>query len=136
MTLHTCAAAPCKSCPYRQDVPSGVWDESEYEKLPAYDGDMSAQALNGAVALFMCHQRDGRLCAGWVAAHGPHNLLALRFNAARVDPAVFNYQTTTPVFASGQEAYAHGVRDIDAPSAAATRVMRRLVRKQEQAHEG
>ena len=31
------AKSPCGSCPYRQDVPSGVWAASEYEKLPAYD---------------------------------------------------------------------------------------------------
>ena len=24
---------PCSSCPYRKDVPSGVWAHHEYEKL-------------------------------------------------------------------------------------------------------
>lgn len=23
----------CESCPYRRDVPSGIWDRSEYAKL-------------------------------------------------------------------------------------------------------
>nr|WP_280343300.1 DUF6283 family protein [Nocardia neocaledoniensis] len=30
------APRPCVSCPYRRDVPSGVWDFGEYEKLRGY----------------------------------------------------------------------------------------------------
>ena len=28
---------PCASCPYRCDVPSGVWHPDEYAKLEVYD---------------------------------------------------------------------------------------------------
>ncbi|WP_336794377.1 DUF6283 family protein [Gordonia malaquae] len=49
------APRPCESCPYRRDVPSGVWAESEYEKLRAYDAPTGEQP----VRLFLCHQYDG-----------------------------------------------------------------------------
>lgn len=123
----TAASAPCKSCPYRQDVPSGVWDAEEYDKLPGYDGEMVEQARTNT-SLFLCHQRDGNLCAGWLATHGPENLLALRLSGSRIDPAIWSYMTTTPVFASGQEACDHGKRDIINPGDKARRVIGRLVR--------
>ena len=48
------APRPCDSCPYRQDVPSGIWAASEYAKLPAYDAPTCAQSAR----LFLCHQHD------------------------------------------------------------------------------
>lgn len=125
---HHALAAPCKSCPYRQDVPSAVWAAEEYEKLPAYDGEIAAQVVKGAFGLFLCHQRNNALCSGWLACHGPDNLLAMRLHHANVDPATFEYETDVPVFSSGEEAATHGMRDIAEPSAAAHRVMGRLVR--------
>lgn len=126
---HHALSAPCKSCPYRQDVPSGIWTEDEYEKLPKYDGEIVTQAMKGATGLFLCHQRNNALCSGWLACHGPDNLLALRLNHAKVDPSVFNYETDVPVFSSGAEAADHGLREIDQPSTAAHRTMERLIRK-------
>lgn len=114
MSLPRPAKAPCKSCPYRQDAPAGMWDASEYEKLPRYDGETFEQ-LEGATALFFCHQQDGHLCAGWVACHDPDELLALRLHP--VDPATFSYQSPVPLFASGAEAAAHGMSGIDEPDA-------------------
>lgn len=110
---------PCGTCPYRRDVPSGVWERHEYEKLPQYDGDTGQQAMQGAMALFMCHQRDGCLCGGWLATHDTRHLLALRVNA--VDASAYDYETDVPVFASGREAHDHGVRDVDDPSPEARR---------------
>jgi hypothetical protein len=126
MTL-TAARVPCGSCPYRRDVPSGIWERLEYDKLPAYDGPIWAQPL----ALFMCHQRDGNLCAGWLACHDPAELLALRLpnRGEPIDSAVFIYQTTVPVFPSGAEARAHGVRDIERPGRKARKMAAGLVRK-------
>jgi len=129
MTGLTCAAAPCKSCPYRRDVPSGVWHQSEYDKLTRYDGEILDQVLKGASNLFLCHQRDGQLCAGWVAAHGPDNLLALRLHSGEVDPTVWEYETSVPVFSSGQEACDHGKRDVDQPALAAVTMATRLAKK-------
>ena len=120
----TCAKKPCVSCPYRKDVPSGVWAREEYEKLPAYDKETWAQP----VERFDCHQADGHLCAGWVAVHGRH-ALALRILRWFIDRRVFDYTTSVPLFASGAEACAHGLRDIDAPGVAAIRIVNKLADK-------
>ncbi len=124
-----CAKVPCRSCPYRRDVPSGVWAASEYDKLPGYDGEIMQQIAHGCTGLFMCHQRDGRLCAGWVGAHGPENLLALRLHGATVAPSVWEYVSPVPLFASGAAAAAHGRRKIARPDVDAQRVIGRLLRK-------
>lgn len=124
----TCAPRPCASCPYRKDVPSGIWHRDEYEKLLTYDGDIPEQLMKGGLATFLCHQRDGHLCAGWVAAHGPHNLLALRLDRG-IDPAVFDYETDIPVFSSGSEAHAHGLKDMDEPGEKAQRLIGKLLDK-------
>lgn len=127
--LTKCAKAPCKSCPYRRDVPSGVWHPSEYDELPAYDGDVMEQLAKGARGLFMCHQQDGRLCAGWIGTHGPANLLAMRMHGGTVDSSVWDYESPVPLFSSGAEAAAHGRRAIKRPGTDAQRVMGRLLRK-------
>lgn len=130
------APKPCASCPYRQDAPSGLWAAEEYDKLPRYDADMPFQP----VEVFACHQTDRntpgtRLCAGWVAAHGPENLLSLRIAAssghipAEDMPAVWDYTTSVPVFATGAEAAAHGIRDIDAPGVDAERAISKIIRR-------
>jgi hypothetical protein len=123
------AKAPCASCPYRQDVPSGVWDASEYKKLPTYDGSIMEQLSKGATKLFGCHQKDGCLCAGWVATHGASDLLAMRLHGESIPPEVWSYESPVPVFASGREAAEHGMREIEAPPVAAKRVIDRLQRK-------
>ncbi len=105
---------PCGSCPYRKDAPSGMWDRSEYEKLPMYDGETMDQFAKGGTALFMCHQDDGCLCGGWLMTHDRDHLIALRLHP--VDASVADYDPDVEVFASGQEAHDHGVRDIDEPS--------------------
>jgi hypothetical protein len=128
---HGVMKAPCKSCPYRKDVPSGVWAEEEYEKLPGYDGEIIDQIQNGGTALFLCHQKDGCLCAGWLATHGTDNLLALRLHSGSVTPDVWGYKTDVPCFASGQEACDHGRRDIEQPGPKAGKIIDQLVRKKD-----
>lgn len=59
------APRPCDSDPYRKDVPSGIWDASEYAKLARYDGPTA----NQPAGLFLCHLIDkksarARICAG------------------------------------------------------------------------
>lgn len=123
---------PCGSCPYRRDVPSGIWARSEYDKLPAYDGPTWAQHHG----VFMCHQNDGRLCGGWLACHDPQELLALRIADRvnnNVDPAVFDYTTDVPVFASGAEARAHGIKGIRRPGKRARKMVAGLLRKRGEA---
>ena len=126
-----CAKAPCKSCPYRRDVPSGVWQAREYDKLPAYDGTKEQQLLSGGRSLFDCHQQDGNLCAGWVGTHGAHNLIAFRLTDCEVDPSIWRYESPVPLFKSGAEACAHGKRHIRHPRADATRMVIQLLRKRE-----
>lgn len=128
MSVRPPAANPCRSCPYRRDVPSGLWAIEEYEKLPPYDGETFEQPPG----VFMCHQQDGRLCAGWVGCHDMEQSLAIRIlgnSNPTVAVAALDYTTTTPLFASGADAAIHGMREIRAPSPAAQRAIDRLKRK-------
>ena len=129
-TLHP-AVRPCGTCPYRCDVPSGVWHPSEYAKLPPYDLPTAEQPLS----VFMCHQQDGRVCAGWAGCHDMTNTLAVRVGAATgnltadtVD-ALLDYTTPTPLFASGTEAAEHGLAEVDDPGPGAGKAIAGLVRK-------
>lgn len=117
--------SPCGSCPYRRDVPPGIWHPSEYDKLPAYDGETWEQSPS----LFLCHQRDGHLCAGWLACHDTDHLLALRLH--RVDPSAFGYVSPVPVFGSGAEARDHGLSAIADPPTDARRMIAGLTRMKE-----
>lgn len=119
------AARPCGTCPYRLDVPSGIWDASEYEKLPAYDRETGEQPID----MFQCHQHDAgdpeaRICAGWIGCHGDQ-LLALRIwiTLGRLDPDVLDYTTPTPLHPTGAAAAAHGMAEIHRPNAAAVRAI-------------
>jgi hypothetical protein len=113
--MTTVRPRPCPSCPYRKDVPSGIWAASEYDKLPQYDGETGEQATVGAFSLFHCHSTPDLLCAGWVGTHDMDNNLAMRLHGRDIDPAVFDYQSPVPLFASGAEAAEHGRRDLGDP---------------------
>ena len=129
------APNPCASCPYRRDVPSGIWHPEEYEKLPRYD----APTYEQPTGLFLCHQTgaddDGRrVCAGWVGCHGGE-LLGLRLGASTgaLDPqdvdATFAYESPVPLFASGAAAAAHGLREVETPSVAAVTASEKIRRR-------
>ncbi|MEM6107450.1 DUF6283 family protein [Mycobacterium sp. 050272] len=130
------APQPCASCPYRRDVPSGIWAAEEYAKLPAYDADTPFQPPH----LFLCHQTSAddpraRVCAGWVGCHGS-DLLALRLAAARgiIDGAELDVNRTTtttsvPLFTSGAAAADHGLRDIDTPGIKACEIMNKIAER-------
>lgn len=119
---------PCASCPYRRDVPSGVWSAHEYEKLRAYDGSVTEQAIAGAGGLFMCHQGDGKLCAGWVGCHDMHDTFAARLHAGKLDESVWEYESPVPLFASGNEAADHGEAEIENPSLRARSVIGKVTK--------
>lgn len=121
---------PCSTCPYRRDVPSGIWDAHEYDKLPSYDGSTTEQVMAGAFALFFCHTADGSLCAGWVGCHDMAENLAIRMVAENIDyDAVLQYQSPVPLFGSGAEAAEHGKREISNPSPAACAKIQRLLKQ-------
>ncbi|WP_410595431.1 DUF6283 family protein [Amycolatopsis sp. lyj-23] len=129
------APRPCASCPYRRDVPSGVWDESEYAKLARYDAETGQQPSG----LFQCHQNESddaqrRICAGWAGCHNGDELLALRLAvfSGRISPETARetamYQSPVPLFDSGTEAAAHGVRDINNPDPDAVHAIKKIQR--------
>lgn len=117
---------PCASCPYRCQVPSGVWDASEYEKLPAYDGETWEQSAR----VFMCHQGDGAVCSGWLGHRDPSDLLAVRIGIAtgNLDPECAEYRTSVRLFESGAEAAVHGVKHIEDPDGRARDTIEKIVR--------
>lgn len=117
---------PCASCPYRKNVPSGVWHEEEYAKLPPYDAETGEQPLMP----FMCHQQDGCVCSGWLGYGDPQDLLAVRLGIAfgHLDPSCADYSTAVELHASGTAAAEHGLRDIEAPDARAVKTIEKLIR--------
>jgi hypothetical protein len=106
-----------------------VWSAHEYDKLPAYDGGIGEQLLRGAHAMFFCHQQDGKLCAGWVGAHGARNLFAMRLHHDKVEPSAFDYESPVPLFKSGAAAAKHGKRALKRPGVRARRTIEQLLRK-------
>ncbi len=123
---------PCESCPYRIDVPSGIWDAAEYEKLRRYDRPTAEQPP----MVFLCHLTEAspRICAGWAGCHDGDDLLALRIavTAGTISPEtaqrVVDYTSAVPLFPSGAAAAEHGERDTANPSAAAERMMDKIER--------
>ncbi len=135
MTTRPPARRPCATCPYRRDVPAGVWAESEYAKLPLYDRPTGEQPP----AVFLCHQHDrdeedARVCAGWAGCHDGDELLALRMGvipghlSVETADAVRDYVSPVPLFASGAEAAAHGMSGIAAPGPDAAEAIRKIER--------
>lgn len=124
---------PCASCPYRRDVPSGVWSEEEYEKLPTFDGPTHEQPPKA----FYCHQENGRLCSGWVGCHDMEESFGLRMAAmaGRITPeeyeAVVDYVCPVPLFSSGAEAAAHGMERVYEPGPDARRTIDKLRARRE-----
>lgn len=98
--------SPCVSCPYRRDVPSGIWASEEYDKIVPYDNATWLQPPR----VFMCHQADGCLCRGWLDVHGGE-LLGLRLGCAKA------------------EAAKHGRRSIKRPGRKAREMVSKIERK-------
>lgn len=136
MTVQPPAPRPCASCPYREDVPAGIWADSEYEKLPAYDEPTYAQPPG----LFLCHQQDrdsdrARVCSGWAGCHDMDQSLALRMAvdvsgkvSVETAEAIVDYVSPVPLFASGAEAAAHGRSAIEAPGEDAVEAIQKIER--------
>jgi Family of unknown function (DUF6283) len=116
-------AKACSACPYRRDVPSGVWDWAEYEKLRLFDEETFAQPFRG----FACHATPEYFCHGWALVHTsrPHqfDLLALRVRPCEIP------EPSTEFFGSGNEAADHGQADAEAPGENAVRTIDKLKRQ-------
>jgi hypothetical protein len=131
------APRPCESCPYRRNVPSGVWVAEEYAKLPAYDRPTAEQPAG----LFLCHQQDGRACAGWAGCHDMSQSLALRFASisgvpAETIDALLDYVSPVPLWPTGVAAAEHGMTEVDAPGDTADRLIGKLVRRRDDREKG
>lgn len=133
MTMLPPAPSPCASCPYRRDVPSGIWDTDEYAKLPRYDQPTGEQPPGA----FRCHLYPDdrpRACAGWAGCHDSDELLALRVGVltgsmtVETAEAIRDYVSPVPLFASGTEAAVHGMREVCRPSADAHAAMAKISR--------
>ena len=119
-------------------MPSGVWHPDEYAKLPGFDRPTAEQPP----AVFLCHQQNGRVCAGWAGCHDMGQSLGVRFavlsgalSGGDVD-AVLDYRSPVPLFESGVEAAAHGLADLDAPGEPAQRVMEKVTQRRTRHPEG
>lgn len=121
-----CPVAPCASCPYRQDVPSGLWAAEEYAKLPGYDEPQQA------FEVFHCHQElqtgVDTVCRGWLATHPETAAARLAVLYGYVDDQERYRESPVPLWPTGRAAAEHGLRDLTNPSRRARRMMARLDR--------
>lgn len=126
---------PCASCPYRRDVPPGIWAREEYEKLPDYDEPTMFQPRG----VFLCHQHDrdtehAPVCGGWAGCHDGDELLSLRFAVLdgsmtiEVADAVRDYVSPVLLFASGAEAAEHGLSGLRTPGSDAIKAIEKIQR--------
>jgi hypothetical protein len=125
-----CSEAPCATCPYRRDVPSGVWAAMEYAKLPAYDAPTGEQPFG----VFMCHADPKGLCTGWVQCHSrrPHEFALLALRLAEIDSDVWRIAMMAPLvklFRTGAAAAKHGMRALARPGKKARAAIERLTKK-------
>lgn len=127
-SVHGPTPYPCASCPYRCDVPSGVWDAEEYAKLPGYDKDTPEQPASA----FMCHQQNDHLCSGWVGCHDMQESFGLRLAISAgvigMDDyeAALDYECPVPLFPSGAAAAAHGLAQVANPPDEAKRTIAKI----------
>lgn len=115
---------PCIACPYRRDVPSGLWHAEEYFKLVKYEGETWEQPTG----VFACHATPEFLCHGWAVVSG-YDSLGLRLDAMRHNEPIEIPESRIPLFGSHREAAEHGLRQINKLTPAAKRMIDRLVRK-------
>lgn len=109
-------------------MPAGIWHESEYEKLREYDADLTRQPMR----LFMCHQGNGCICGGWLAAHNKRETLALRLHLQRVHESAWNYDGGgVALFESGNAAADHGIAAVENPSQAAVEMIEKIIAKRD-----
>lgn len=114
---------PCGACPYRRDVPPGVWAPEEYEKLGTYattaDGEIT-------IAPFGCHASPELLCNGW--ANVERDSIAMRFLEMREGP-IDVPPSNVPLYDTGAEARDAGLAGVTEPDRAARATMARLAAK-------
>lgn len=127
------ANSPCTSCPYRKDVPSGVWHKSEYEKLREYDEPPRGSSEIPATALFLCHQTpeigQQTACRGWLTVHCESVAVRLAVLKGDVTPEQVYAEVKEPLYKSGNEAADAGIKQIKRPGKKARKIVARLAGK-------
>jgi Family of unknown function (DUF6283) len=124
-----CPPIPCNTCPYRRDTPSGIWAPEEYAKLPEYDRED-----NQPIALFHCHNEGAigkpTVCRGWVSCH-QFDSIAIRLAVCkeRLTADQVTASCSVPLYSSGAEACAAGLKDVRRPGRAARAAIAKLTRQ-------
>lgn len=118
---------PCSTCPYRKDTPAGIWDASEYERLPDWDEG------NLTVGVFLCHHSAFKdtdtLCRGWLSVASDSIAVRLAMMDGRLDPDEVFAEVDVPLYATGQEACDAGLAGVEHPDEPAMDAIDRLIRK-------
>lgn len=124
--------APCSSCPYRLDHPSGVWSAEEYLKLEGYaehpDGELPETSV------FLCHHSrlgfsENAACRGWATVEQDSIAVRLAMMRRHLDPDEVRADPPVDLHESGQLAAAAGLQDISRPGPRA-RAMIEQIRRQ------
>lgn len=104
---------PCQFCPYRRDVPSGIWHADEYAKLIEYDRPTAEQPFRQ----FACHAQPECVCTGWlvVGMKQPHDKALIALRLFPVD-GQDDIACDVPLFDTGTQAALHGLSGLSAPS--------------------
>lgn len=137
--LHA-APLPCVSCPYRKDVPSGVWSEDEYAKLTDYDpiwmtwpNGKSHLMPSSLIAVFHCHQENSTgiptVCRGWLSVHDDCIAVRLALADGRLTEEQVDAPVAVELFATGEEAAEHGMADYYDPGPEARDMQTKLLRR-------
>ena len=120
----------CSACPYRKDVPSGVWDHAEYEKLRPYDNITPEQPFMG----FACHATPEYFCHGWAVVHtsrgSEFDLIALRFRPCEIP------EPSTEFFESAEAAADWGQELADEPPVEAVTAIEKLTKQHSRLRRG
>ena len=122
-------AQGCSTCPYRRDTEPGIWAPEEYEKLRAFDRELSEDL--DALRTFNCHQSKvtGKptVCRGWLSVHQNGVGVRLAVMNGSIDPEDVPLEPEDLYYATGNEAAEAGLAGVPEPSDKATGHMDRLM---------
>lgn len=122
---------PCTTCPYRRDVPSGIWAREEYEKLPLYDRRPDGGI--GPLMTFHCHQEPqiGKptVCRGWLSVHLDCHAVRIAYFTGLLTKeqlASIPREIEPGLYRSGREACRAGLKGIRRPGKKARAAIEKL----------
>lgn len=129
MSELTVAKNPCATCPYRKDVPSGVWSHEDYEKLRKYDDAPMPTGEN--LGVFLCHNTSvagcNIACKGWLIVHD--DSIAVRLAFVRGQICIGDLKPPgMPLHESGAAAADFGQKQISRPNRKARSLVAKLAK--------